>query len=68
MFYMGGMTLGYFSPHSVDDCASDGSERRKGDTTEKPARKKGLLDFLKPADEQGSPTRQLPAWPIHVFY
>lgn len=67
MFYMGGMTLGYFSPHSVDDCAPEGDEVRRGDTTEKPART-GLLDFLKPAAGQQNPTRQFPAWPIHVFY
>lgn len=66
MFYMGGMTLGYFSPHPAEACGTEPGEVSFA-AAAKPARK-GLLDFLKPAAEQDKPSRQPQAWPIHVFY
>ncbi len=65
MFYMGGMTLGYFSPHPAETGASETEERV--DVSVEVRHRKGLLDLLKPVVPQ-APRRQHTAWPIHVFY
>jgi len=68
MFYMGGMTLGYFSPHPAEAGAGEPAEAPS--VTDRKAERKGLLDFLKPLSQARQPksSRQPPAWPIHVFY
>ncbi len=71
MFYMGGMTLGYFSPHPRD--AGRGEPAEGSCATERKPEHKGLLDLLgllKPTAEirQPKPSRQPPVWPIHIFY
>lgn len=65
MFYMGGMTLGYFSPHP-DETSQCESEARVGIPAEDKHRK-SLLDLLEPVVPQAR-RRQHTAWPIHVFY
>lgn len=68
MFYMGGMTLGYFSPHPRDPARGESTEGSCA--TERKAERPGLLEFLKPAApiRQPKPSRQPPVWPIHIFY
>ena len=66
MFYMGGMTLGYFSPHPVEVCESGPAGQPSGKVPAK--RHDSLLDFFKPAVEQAASSRQPAAWPLHVFY
>ena len=66
MFYMGGMTLGYFSPHPAEAGAGEPGEAPS--VTDRKTERKGRLDFLKPVSQAPKSHRQPPAWPIHVFY
>ncbi|MBD9374577.1 hypothetical protein IB238_18295 [Rhizobium sp. ARZ01] len=65
MFYMGGMTLGYFSPHPAEtgECEPEASV----DASAEAKHHKSLLELLKPVVPQAR-RRYHTAWPIHVFY
>lgn len=65
MFYMGGMTLGYFSPHPAEACENEPADVKP--VAALASKRKSLLDLLKPVVDQ-TPRKQPQAWPIHVFY
>ncbi|MFD1330119.1 hypothetical protein [Mycoplana ramosa] len=62
---MGGMTLGYLSPHPTG--AGEGEADKRVPVSAQTRTLKSLLDLLKPIVPQKA-RQEHTAWPIHVFY
>jgi len=69
MFYMGGMTLGYFSPHAAKSREDDTADRAGQPAIEPTAAPRNTLSaVVKAAFAREIVRRQPHVWPIHVFY
>lgn len=67
MFYMGGVTLGYFSPRAADtDTAPEQPALPAVKAVDRP--KNRLSAVIKDMFAREIARRQPHVWPIHVFY